>query len=146
MRAWLADVEHRQAVDVDTAAPKRQRKRPGIHAGGLDRRRGSELVKLRKLLAARESRPLRRLHPRDPSAFLVNQDWHVGPPAELAQGAGQRQHLRLGFAVALEEDEAGGIGVPEECAFVSRNVEAGEAVDRRLHAASSPRSNSRRRP
>ena len=132
-RAGLADVEHRQAVDVDPHFVEHEGQRPRIDASRLDRARRSQLVQAVERLAAGKGRPFRRPHARYPAAFLVDQDRHVRPSGDVAQTVGQPPHLVAAFAVAAEQDETGRVGVAEEVALFRRDLRPGEPVDRCLH-------------
>ena len=84
--ARLADVEHRQAVDVDPDLIEHERQRPGVDSRRLDRARWRQLVEPVERFAAGEGRPFRRLHARNPAAFLVDQDRHFRPAGDVARG------------------------------------------------------------
>ena len=59
---------------------------------------------------------MRRLQPRDPAAFLIDQHRRVGAADAVAQLRDQRAHLIGRLAIAREQDEAERIGVAEEAA------------------------------
>jgi hypothetical protein len=132
-------------VNVD-ALPLLDVRQPGATDIIGDRALGSEPMQV-AALGRGECRPFGRLHSGDSAALLVDEDWEVGAPGQLAQRIGQPQHLLLRVAVALEQDEAGGIGVAEEAALAVGHFESLEAVDCRLHQPSSiARRNNFRRP
>ena len=79
----------------------------------------------------RKGRPFRRTHPGDPAAFLVDQDGSVRTPDRGPQVGDERPDLIGRLAVAAEQDEAEGIGLPEELAFFRGEGGTGAAVDDR---------------
>ena len=79
----------------------------------------------------RKSRPFRRTHPRDAAAFLIDQDRSIRPPDRVPQVGDECPDLIGRLAVAAEQDEAEGIGLPEELAFFRGKGGTGAAVDDR---------------
>ena len=134
-RAGLADVEHRQAVDVHSDLGEQDRDRRSIGAGRLDRAHRRLLVKPGERLAGRESGPFGRPHAGDPAALLVDQDRKVVAAVEVPKLRGQRAQLLAELDVAPEDDVADGIGVAEKGPLVGGEGEPGWGVDGGLHGS-----------
>ena len=132
-RARLANVEHRQAIDIDPDLVEHQPERPRIDQRRLDRRRWRQLVQAIELLAAREAMPFGRSHPRHTPAFLIDQDRHPVMPLERAQRIGQPLQLLAGLDIAPEQDVAGGLGIGEKPPLRRVQFQPFNAVNRRLH-------------
>ena len=74
---------------------------------------------------------MRRCETLHPAAFLVDQDRRILPSHAVAQRRDQVADLPGLAAIALEQDEAEGIRVGEQGAFVSCRLFAGAAEDDR---------------
>src|SRR5690606_31959842 len=73
--------------------------------------------------------PVRRLEPRHPPAFLVDQDGDVGAAGDFPHLVRQRPHLLGRVHVALEEDEPPRARVAEEGPLLRRQRQALAAED-----------------
>ena len=124
-------VEDRRAVDVDAEIAQLGGQQARIEAhraarlGDRGARQRAERGGRRRLA------PMRWLEARDPAALLVDQDRRAGPADRAAQLADQRAHLVGRLAIALEQDEAIGIGVAEKARLLGRQARAGAAIDHR---------------
>lgn len=70
-----------------------------------------------------------RAQPRDPSAFLINQDRRILSSDGSAKLAAKASHLGRFDAIACEQDEAERIGVDQESSFRFAQVRTGNPED-----------------
>jgi hypothetical protein len=133
MRAGLAHIEQRQAIDRNARFGQVQPQRLRIGARRRDGAGGGQVVKPVEHRAGGKGQPFGRLHPRHPAAFLIDADERPLAPVQRAQFVGQRPHLRAAGDVAAEQDVAGGIGIREEGPLVGGKGKSGKAEDRGSH-------------
>ena len=133
MRAGLAHVEQRQAIDGNAHFGQIEAQRFRIGARGLDGAGGCQIVKPVVDLARRESQPFRRTHPGDPPAFLIYADEQPIPPMDFPQAVGKRAKLRPVFDIATKQDIAGRIALAEKGPLISGQRGSGNAEYGRRH-------------
>ena len=135
VRAFLADIEQRQTIDVDPGLGEHHRQRLGIDPRRLDRRNRRFGVELGEAPTGREFGPFGRLQPRHPAAFLVDQDRQIVATGEIAQAVGQR--LQLPRSAQLRANNmARRIRRAKQGTLIVGKGEAGKTEDRGKHAPS----------
>ena len=133
----LGHVEDRRAIDGDPDLAQIAGDQAGDQAGGVLR-----LGRLRPRFdgaGGRIARPMRRSQPLDPPALLVDQHRRIGPPDAFAERTDERAQLIAIADIALEEDKAPRVTLPEEASLLRPEGEAGAAANERLrHRRRSP--------
>ena len=129
----LPHIEERQGIDIDPHIAQRHRNRLRIAPRRLDRAGRSNLIQPVKHRTRRKGRPERRLHPRNPSALLIDHDKDIVPAVQRTQCIGQRPKLVTAFHIALEDYVARRLGIAKQRAFVRGKRQARQAEDDRFH-------------
>ena len=132
MAIGVADIEQRQAIDVDAKPAQQRRQCQRVEPAGLDRGDRRPGIERGEGLSGGEFGPVRRAQAGDAAAFLVDQDGHVAA-GEVAQAGGEGANLFGIGDIALEQDVAGGVGRSEQRAFIGGDGEPGEAQKAGLH-------------
>ena len=125
-------VEHGQAVDVDAEFGELAGDAARVGPGCVDR--AAEPLFRRHVAEAAPGRaagPMRRREALHPAPLLVDQDRRVRAPYAVAQRRHQVADLPGLAAVAREQDEAQGVGIGEQGAFVASQLRPGAAEDDR---------------
>jgi len=122
-------VQHRHEIDVDPDLLQVMRHQPRAQPRQFT---GFHRVvrRLQISVARRVFGPVRRPHPLDPSALLIDQDRRFGIADGGPQFVGERPHLLRRVDVSPEQDEPPRPRLGEEGPFVLAQPITGAAVDR----------------
>jgi hypothetical protein len=126
----IGHVQHRHAVDIDADGPQVVSDQARAQAGDLTRHQRIVGHQFAIGAAGRILFPMGGSKAGDAAALLVDQDRGVGAADRVAQRLGQGQGLLGRVDIALEQDEAPRLHVPEEVFFLARQSQAGAAEDR----------------
>ena len=149
--ALLANVEHRQAIDVDAGVDEASAPARGHwRAPPRSPTTGAALVEIceRSRRGEMPAIPGGCIRATRPPSWSIR----IGTSCaavELAERIRQARASGPVVAIAPEQDVTGGVRVAEESALVWRQLKPGETVNRSLHwvrTATAPRSNFRRPP
>ena len=132
MAARDRHVEHRHAVDrnpnVGEIAGNQARRKP--HKPALLVESGGNVL---EACGRGIGPPMRRPEPLHAAAFLIDQDFDVGPAECRANIVGQGAKLRRIVDIAFEENDAIGLLIAQKSALLGIKREAAAAADEGTH-------------
>ncbi len=125
--AFDRNIENRQAIDVYSNSRQIFCNEPRNQAHGPQRAEPVAFEHLAIVAGGRIFSPMRRPQTLDPATLLVDEHGRVAPSDGFTKGVGQASDLIRRFDVALEQNEAPGLGGAEKRRLILRQSRAGTA-------------------